>query len=275
MVFAIIGGDRRMIYLGERLSSAGHTVRMCGFERYERHIPCLPAGDALFGAQCVILPIVSTKDGRTVWTPLGENEILLSDLLAAANDKTLFLTAGGKIGAVRECDYLSREELSVLNAVPTAEGAIETAIKNTERTLWHSSCLVIGFGRIGKLLCHRLSPFGCKLTATARRPETHSLINAYGYNSLDVGKLESALTDFDIIFNTVPKTLIKERELECIRPDTLIIELASAPYGIDLSAAEKHEIRVIKASGLPAITAPRTAADIIFSTVNNILEEYF
>ena len=115
MVFAIIGGDERQIYLRQRLLGDGHTVRMCGFERFGGHVSCLKVGDALFGADCVILPIPSTKDGKTVWTPFGNEEILLRDLPKATGKRTLFLTALCSLGANRECDYFAREELTVLN----------------------------------------------------------------------------------------------------------------------------------------------------------------
>ena len=39
--------------------------------------------------------------------------------------------------------------------------------------------------------------------------------------------------------------------------------------------AEKYGIKLITAGGLPAKTAPVTAAKIIFMTINNILREHF
>lgn len=271
MVFSVIGGDERMIYLSDRLRESGHKVRMCGFERHPRHIPCVSAGDALFGAECVILPVPSTKDGITVWTPFGNGEIRLSDMAGAAGSKTIFFTAGVTLGAKREFDYLAREEMSVLNAVPTVEGALCTAMENTPRTIWRSRCLVIGFGRIGKLLCHRLSSFGCHVAALSRRTETKAWVEAYGYEHIHSDMLGSRAADFDIIFNTAPHTVLSEDVLKTLKPDTLIIDLASPPYGVDFNAAENLGIKAVLASGLPAKNAPKTAADIIFDTINQIL----
>ncbi len=273
MVFAIIGGDERLVYLSKRLINDGHTVRMCGFERHKSHIACVTAGDALFGADCVILPLPTTKDGITVWTPLGNEEIILDDLRRAANRKTLFLTANHTLGTPRECDYFAREELTVYNAAITAEGAVAAAINNTEQTLLGAKCLITGFGRIGKLLSHRLSTFGCDISITSRRPETHSWIESLGFRAVDVGEIERQADLYDIIFNTVPQHIITGAVLKKLKRGCVLIELASAPFGVDFEEAEEQGIKVIRASGLPAKTAPRSAADIIYNTVNNILKE--
>ena len=275
MVFSIIGGDERMLFLRERLKEQGHRVRLCGFQKHESHPPSSHLGDALFGADIIVLPLPSTKDGVTVWTPFGEDRILLSDIASAKDRKTLLLTAGTTLGTKREIDYFAREEMAVLNAIPTAEGAIEVAMKNTDRTLWHSKCLVAGFGRIGKLLCHRLCAFGCEVFASARRKESISWIKAYGYNAINHEDLSEYIGDFDIVFNTVPEQFIDAKILKKVKDECLIIELASAPFGVDFTTAEKLNIKAIKASGLPAKIAPKTAADIILETINNIQKEQY
>lgn len=53
-------------------------------------------------------------------------------------------------------DYFGREELTVANAAITAEGAVQTAMEHLDRTIWGMDCLVLGFGRIGKVLCRRI-----------------------------------------------------------------------------------------------------------------------
>ncbi len=275
MIFSIIGGDERMIHLRNMLKNAGHTVRMCGYEKYIGHIPCVSVGDAVFGTNCIILPVPTSKDGKTVYTPLGTNEILIKDIVSAADRKTIFFTAGTRVGAAYEYDYLAREEFSLLNALPTAEGAIKCAIQNTEHTLWGSRCLVIGFGRIGKILCKHLRSFGATVATTYRRAETKALIDAESYECIDAKNLGDTLHSYDIIFNTVPSVMLGDYELSKVKEDCVIIELASAPFGVSATAAEKRGIRLITASGLPAKTAPVTAAKIIFMTVNNILQEHF
>ena len=53
----------------------------------------------------------------------------------------------------------------------------------------------------------------------------------------------------------------------------LAVDLSSLG-GFSISAAEQAGIRAIKAPGLPGKVAPKTAAEILFKTVKEILEEW-
>lgn len=72
-------------------------------------------------------------------------------------------------------DYFAREELTVANAAITAEGAIQTAMERLDRTIWGMDCLVLGFGRIGKLLCRRIQGLGGHAAVFARKPQDRGL----------------------------------------------------------------------------------------------------
>ena len=119
MIFSIIGGDERMVYLRDMLKSAGHTVRMCGFEKHAGHIPCVSLGDAVFSANCIVLPVPTSKDGKTVFAPLCESDILLKDIVSAADRKTVFFTAGTRIGAPVGKAMDSRELRAVMEELIT------------------------------------------------------------------------------------------------------------------------------------------------------------
>ena len=191
------------------------------------------------------------------------------------------LYAGGVKAADREAaaefgltltDYLSREELAVRNGVPTAEGAIEAAMAATDVTLCGTPCLVIGFGRIGKLLAHRLRGLGAEVTVSARRLDDLAWIDAFGYRGLRTNRLAGRLGSFRIVFNTVPNIVLTE-ELLCELPrECVLLELASQP-GFDRAAAEARGLKCIAAPGLPGRAAPETAARAIKLTLEKIWEE--
>ncbi|MFR5404268.1 MAG: dipicolinate synthase subunit B [Oscillibacter sp.] len=90
-------------------------------------------------------------------------------------------------------DYFASEELSVRNAIPTAEGAIEAAMKHTSVTLHGTPCLVLGFGRIGKVLAHDLSALGAKVSVSARKRSDLAWIDAFGYAPLHTNRLSGTL----------------------------------------------------------------------------------
>ena len=67
-----------------------------------------------------------------------------------------------------------------------------------------------------------------------------------------------------MIFNTVPALVLPRERLALARPDALLLELASAPYGFDLLQARKLGLRAELESGIPGRYCPRTAAKILW-----------
>ena len=167
----------------------------------------------------------------------------------------------------------NREETQVANAVPTAEGALQLAMESTDRTLHGSRCLIIGYGRIGRLLADRLLALGAEVTVSARKYGDLAWIEAWGYRGVQTGALTGQLDRFDLIFNTAPALILDGTRLREAREDCVIIDLASAPGGVDLEAAKRLSRRAIPAPGLPGKVAPRTAAAAIRDSVYHILKE--
>ena len=161
----------------------------------------------------------------------------------------------------------------IVNALPTAEGAIALAIEATDRTIHGSRCLVTGCGRIGRLLAQRLQALGAQVTVSARRYGDLAWAAVWGYQSLYTGRLSGNLEKFDLIFNTVPALIFDAGLLRQIREDCFLLDLASAPGGVDLDAARQLNRRVRNAPGLPGRVAPRTAAAVIRDSIYHILEE--
>ena len=143
-------------------------------------------------------------------------------------------------------------------------------------TLHGSRALVIGYGRIGKVLSRLLKALGVNVTASARKPSDLAWIRADGINAANTSELCSLFEnkDFDMIFNTVPHTVLGTKELERIRVGTLIVDLASKPGGVDTEAADAMSHSVIWALSLPGKVAPVTSGRIIADTVLAHLKKY-
>ena len=140
------------------------------------------------------------------------------------------------------------------NAVPTAEGAIEIAIAETPFTIHGSKSLVLGYGKIGKILSKDLYALG-------------------GYEPLPLDNLKDHIHEFDIIFNTIPSLILDDEILAKVKKDALIIDLASKPGGIDFDAAKSYGLKVIWALSLPGKIAPVSSGAIIKDTIMNIIKE--
>ena len=137
----------------------------------------------------------------------------------------------------------------------------------------HSRALILGYGRIGKMLAHKLCGLQAQIYISARRLEDLAWIEAFGYSSVSYGELDAQLDKFDVIFNTVPSLLLDEGRLGKIRQDCVIIDLASNPGGIDFSAAKNLSRNVIWALSLPGKYAPMSAGKILARILKVIMEE--
>lgn len=213
-----------------------------------------------------LLPVPTTRDGTTVHCPLTGRHILLRDIEQAAGTRKIFCC---NYVPKAECytDYCKLDSYALRNAVPTAEGAIRFAIEKTPFTLWQARVLVIGFGRVGKLLCERLRGFRCDLTAAVRKPADIAFCEALGYRTVSsAAKIDC--TDFDLIFNTVDVPLLSSGEH--LRGKT-VIDLASAS-GLDETKLSACGASYFKAPGLPGKVAPLSAGKILAQTVLERIE---
>ena len=289
-VFAFVGGDRRQVYVMLGLARDGFEVRVAGLSAEELSgaeniTVCGDPQRAISGADCIVLPVPysSVLSAQNINTPLYDKEIRLGELFAVGQelDGKLILAgraderllAMARLGGARVVDYMEREELAVLNAIPTAEGAVKIAIEELPITLHGSNCLVTGFGRVGKVLCAALKGLGARVTAAVRKKSDLAYIKAFGYDGADIMQPIPEAEKFDVIFNTVPKLIIDEIFLSALRTDCLIIDLASKPGGVDFEAARRMGRSVIWALSLPGKTSPLTAGEIIRDTIKNIIDE--
>lgn len=159
----------------------------------------------------------------------------------------------------------------IANAIPTAEGAIQYAMQNSEITLHDSKCLVLGFGRCGKILAHKLQGLGARISVEARSTIDLSYISTYGYTAIPLYELNKHLGEFDFIFNTIPVIILDQQAIDLFKSDVVYIELASTPGGIDTKYAQQKSIRHVPAPSLPGIVAPKTAANILYQCLLLIL----
>ena len=274
--FGIIGGDKRQLYCARSLAADGFGVILCGFDRSE-DTPELPLRDlkgAISESDALILPVPVSRDGKTVFSPLSSGIIELGRCLElCGREKPVFFGVYGKaepsvLEGYRAYCYGSRNDFAAANAVPTAEGAIMTAVSESSRCLTLSPCLVTGYGRIGRVLAHMLRGMGADVTVSARKSEDLELIRAAGMKAVHTGNITGS---YDFIFNTVPALIFDRELLKNTDPDTLIIDLASLPGGVNFEAAKTLGIDAVRALSLPGRCAPKTAGEIIKTTVYHIL----
>ncbi len=260
----VIGGDNRLKILKTKLENSGYSVDSLGLNENDK-------GD-ISTSQVIVLPVPTTKDGVTVFTPLTKRSIPLSFISENTNLEQLILCCNYSFQNKNCVDYGALDSYALLNSVPTAEGAIKIAIENTDYTLWKSKVLVIGYGRVGKILANRLKAMGCDVTVSARKPADLALAEALGFSYINTGQLNFKPLEYDIIFNTVDVKVIEDSSLKSCTAD-LILDISSKG-GLSLDTANNLGIKALKAPGLPGIIAPKIAAEILTNTVTHIINSY-
>ena len=282
MKFAVIGGDARAGWLAALLNGDGHTVRCFALEKAalpQRIIQCSSMDACVYGADWVIVGIPAEKNGA-LNTPLSVQKLKTEELLTALwPGQTL---CGGGLGqetslaAVRAglsvCDLMARRDFTVGNAVLTAEGAIGLLIRESPRSLWKGRALVTGWGRIARQLAPRLHALGCETRVAARKAGDRAEAGGYGLRTCTFDELSQMAGEADFLINTVPAPVISREVLERLRPDAVLLELASEA-SFDKTLAEELGLRTVYAPGLPGRSAPCAAACLMRDTIYAVIRE--
>lgn len=268
--FGVIGGDGRQAKLATLLREDGAIVHTYGVEGEKGDL------EQALDAEVILLPLPLCKEDGLL--NCKEDPMVLAELFARLTPRQRILAGqvkpqqqaeAAQYGLILE-DYFLREELTVANAAATAECALRVAMEQLDRSLLGENILVLGFGRIGKLLCHRLQGLGCRVTATARKNADLAWIRAYGYEALKTD--EGDLAPFGVVFNTIPALVLDRARLAQLPPGSLCVDLASK-NGIDPGAAKELGLSYIWARFLPGRMVPHTAAAAIRETIYHILSE--
>ncbi len=241
--FCVLGGDLRQVRLAELLCEDGHTVSLLGFERLEDPVtvPALRSVEQLSGTDCLILPLPVTNRDGGLNTPFGNRELTPASVwphlrpgqIICVGRVTPALAAEAAKHGLTLHDYYAREELAVANAVPTAEGAIQIAMEELPVTIQSAETLILGFGRIGRLLARRMAALGAHVSVTARSCEELAWIEALGYAPVRMEKLSGVLDRYQLLLNTIPARTLGETELCKLQKGAVCIDLASSPGGAD------------------------------------------
>ena len=271
MDILVCGGDSRQIYTARALEEQGFCVQTVLLRREKE--PDIKK--QIRSCDALVLPLPVSRDGKTVNAPFAEEKLPLDSVSALTGSGQIIL--GGMLpfalcerlyekGAAF-FDYYKDEQLISANAVPTAEGVLGILIGQTPKTVCTSRYLITGFGRCGKACAGLLLKNGAKITVAARSDDARRQAEAMGCRTMHTDALYRIGQEYDAVVNTVPYRILTEPILRRLGRDTLLVEISSAPFGIDFEAAQALELPVVKASSLPGKVSPQTAGIIIADSV--------
>lgn len=278
---AVLGGDLRQLTAANELTRHGFPLSLYGFDTYGDK-GRVTLKEALADAAVAVLPVPALR-GDCLQLPFSNDRITEGELIAALSEsRPLKLVIGGKLSTelketllsagIASYDLCEDDTFNLLNAVPTAEGALAIAMSHTPVTIADSHIGVLGYGRIGHYLCRLLTALGATVTVAARKEKDRTEAELSGCRACDYTALPSHVPAFDLLCNTVPATVVTDEVLAAMKPSACILDLASKPGGVDTACALRRERQVISALSLPGKVAPVTAGRIIARCVLETLE---
>ena len=267
--FTVIGGDNRNFYAAKRLRENGFETKIFGLKNEETYHPLKK-----IQTDAVLLPIPFTRDGIHIFAPESAEKILISDVLASVPENSLIF-AGNVNGITdrRILDYAKRETFAVRNAVPTAEGALLLALQNGKCTLFGMRVAIIGYGKVAFATAKLFHAVGADVTVFARKAQARTEAHMMGYTAKPLDALSARVGEYALLINTAPARLLDREILSKIPKDSWIMELASAPFGLDFEEAKSLGVHAELASGLPGKFFPETAGYAVADTVLELLRE--
>lgn len=285
---AFLGGDGRQHTAAVKLSCGVWDIYEWGQDSSQKQgdgiTNCDSIYDAILDASAVILPLPSSVDGITLNTQSAyvSNKVELATVVDAVNSECVII--GGRLPQsllgramlrkIRCIDYFESEDFQIKNAYTTAEAALSVAMNALSKNIRDSKFAITGYGRIAKQLSRLLRALGAEVSVCARKSSDLAWAQLDGCKTepLRDGILpEKLLRGYDVIFNTVPTPLFDEAFLERVDRNVLIIELASAPGGIDVFSARRLHSNVLWAASLPGKYAPESAGALIAECVGDLL----
>lgn len=255
----ILGGDARQYYLAKALQ------KFCTVRCFEvEHLPDDDPEQALRAADVLALPIPVWTVNGLVRSGQSSGIPLKSKLHLLKPGCRIF---GGDLGELHGTDYLRDERLLLQNTAATAEGAIRIIMQELPITVSGSKILVIGFGRIGKMLTRKLRALNAEVTVSVRSEKDFRTLASEKLPYDATGVYQRGLAQYDCIVNTVPAVILSAGQIGTIAPSCLVLELASGGGGL---AAVPPSLHYIRAPGLPGTDAPKSIAE---QMARMILEE--
>ncbi len=284
---AVLGGDDRELILVEELVRTGATVAVAGFPKEKLCHGAFMVNDveqACQDIEVLILPLPGTNEKGVIRAVYAEEELLLTEKAVASMAAHALIIIGSARNFLKEwirkynyklLEIAEMDELAILNSIPTAEGAIQIAMEETNITIHGSKTCVIGFGRVGTTMARTLKALGSEVTVVARNPGQLARAFEMGCHRAGYEDLHEIMNHSDIVFNTVPHLVLNRDILKYANPDVLIIDLATQPGGTDFEAANTFGLKAILAPGLPGKVAPVYAGKILANVIPRLLVTEF
>lgn len=196
----------------------------------------------------ILLPVPSFPSGDEyiahILADVPENVIV-----SGGNLSSLLLKNYATVDFLQDPYYLAE------NAAITAECVQKILIQKLGSQLQDSKVLIMGWGRIGKCLCHLSEKMHIDVTVAVRKDSDRAMIRALGCHAIPITEAAHNANRYDVVINTIPEMVLPNINS---KENALLLELASTP---GMSGEN-----ILNCRGLPGKMAPEESGKLIAKT---------
>lgn len=258
--------DARLPHMVEHLKKTDYVKLVYYQEELEK---CLNEGQYTH----LLLPITGVDNMLVI---RGSNMQLEEKWLHLLKGKTILtglvhegLKEACKRHAIDVKSYMT-EAFAIANNYITCEGIIEKLVQLNDKSIYGSTVLIVGFGKLGQILCKVLAPLQVHLIVASRDAKDHVKVKIDGYESIDYGSIEDVVNRIDTMITTVPARVVDERVLQkLVHTDTLVIDVSSDPYTFDLEGAQSIGVFAHRLPQIPGRIAPRSSGVLLAESIRS------
>lgn len=277
--YAVIGADRRQFYLARHLADCNNQVFTYALGRQPPKSAYLVSvetvAEAIGSADIVIAPVLrnenvlSDADLQAVVENMTKEQYFFAGCIPTCVLRNLAQKS------VRVYDWMKDAKMAYYNTIATAEGAVAEAISHSAVNLRRSRCAVLGYGKCGKAIADYLSRMLCVVDVFSEEEQETAQAQIVAEKAGDLELFAREAETYDFLFNTIPAMVIKKEILKKLKEQVTIIDIASAPGGVDYPEAEQMGRNARLCPGLPGTYAPQSSAEAIAETVQRIVALHY
>lgn len=287
---SFIGGDLITVYLINMFLEEKYEVKVYGMdgaydlikisESEKQKIFSYDINEALEFSDNIILAMPFHNKSNKIISAFNKLELDIKDIIDKLKNKKVI---SGKLtkGVIDSLEKQNTQifnlnednEIRIANAIGTAEACIQIVANEIDQTIHGTNILVLGFGRLGKIISNKFKVLNANICTEARKTSDLAWIKAMGIEAIDLKDLDKNLNRFDVIINTIPYKILDEERIKLLKDSCFVVDLSDEERGVDEKAAREHNIKSIWALSLPEKTAPKSYALSIKESIKKIISE--
>lgn len=287
---SFIGGDLITVYLINAFLKEKYEIKTYAFDgaidliedsdRNKKNMFSEDIKETIKFSDIIVFAMPFKNTSEQVMSTFSNKQIDIKEIIPYLNKKIIFAgnLSNETLNKLKEqnttvYNLSENNELKIANALIASEASVQIVKGELQKLIHGTKILILGFGRLGKMLCKTFKSLDADVTCEARKDADLAWIKAYGYKALDLEDLSENINNYEVIINTIPFKILDEERIKKMNPKTFILDLADDVRGIDIKAARKAKIKNVWALSLPEKTAPVFYAESIKNIMKNILRK--